>query len=237
MRFALPRDVPVVPDADTARRWAADELADPVYHAGQSLLDRIIAWVMELIARIFAGGQGTGADPRLVGLVMLVVIVTVALVALWIAGPVRRSARGKKDRIVFDAADARTADQMRAASVTSAERLDWHGAVLDRFRAIVRSLEERTLLEERAGRTAHEVAVDAAATLPDHRPGLLDAGQIFDEVCYGDADGSEPEYRSLVELDEAILATRPRRTRSADDGVSGDDALARAGWSPAGGER
>lgn len=235
MRLALPRDVPVVPDADTARRWAADELADPVYHEGQSLLDRIIAWVMELVARIFAGGQGEGADPRVVGLVMLVVVVAVALVALWIAGPVRRSRRSAKDRIVFDEADTRTAAQMRSASTTAAERLDWHTAVLERFRAIVRSLEERTLLEERAGRTAHEVAVDAGSALPDHRAALLDASLVFDEVCYGDAEGSEPEYRALADLDEAILATRPRRNRSEDE--TGDDALARAGWSPAGGGR
>lgn len=235
MSFALPRDVPVAPDADTARRWAADELADPVYHEGKSLLDRIVAWVMELVARIFEGGQGAGADPRVVGLVLLAVVITVALVALWIAGPVRRSGRRDKDRLVFDAEDARTAAQMRSAAAAAADRLDWHSAVLERFRAIVRSLEERALLEERAGRTAHEVAVDAGGALPDHRDELLDASLVFDEVCYGDGDGSEPEYRTLLELDESILAARPRRARASHG--ADDDALAAAGWSPAGGNR
>lgn len=236
MKLVLPYDVPVVPDADTARRWAADELADPAYHGGQSLLDRIIAWVMDLVARIFAGGQGTGADPRVVGLVLLAVVVVVGLVALWIAGPVRRSRRGDKDRLVFDSTDARTAQQMRTAAASAADRLDWHTAVLERFRAIVRSLEERALLEERAGRTAHEVAMDAGATLPQLREQLLDASVVFDEVCYGDADGSEPEYRALVELDESIVAARPRRSRT-DANTTDDDALAAAGWSPAGGAR
>lgn len=222
-------DVPVEPDAATARRWAADELADPVYHDTPSLLDRIIEWVMQLVERIFAGGQGTGADPRVVAIVTLAVVLAVALVALWVAGPVRRSRKGPKERAVFDAADVRTAEQMRHASLTAAGRLDWHLAVLERFRAIVRSLEERTLLEERAGRTAHEVAVDAGATMPEHAAALLEASAVFDEVCYGDGEGSEPEYRSLVELDEALLATRPRRARD-DDGD-----LATAGWTPAAG--
>ena len=237
MRVALPRDVPVVPDADTARRWASDELDNPAYHRGQSLLDRIVEWVMDLVSRIFSTGAGEGADPRLVGAAFVFVILVVALIALWIAGPVRRARRTAQERLVFDAADARTAEQMRTDSAAAAGRLDWHAAVLERFRAIVRSLEERALLEERAGRTAHEVALDAGLALPELRDGLLEASTVFDEVCYGDAEGSEPEYRALVELDGALATSRPRRSRHADGGVSDDGALSGAGWSPAGGAR
>ena len=39
-----PADIPVDPDADTAREWAREELADPIYHQGESLLQRVIDW-------------------------------------------------------------------------------------------------------------------------------------------------------------------------------------------------
>lgn len=221
----LPGDVPVVPDAETARRWARDELADPAYHE-KSLLDRIVAWVMELVADLFRRGEGTGADPRVVGFVLLAVVVVVALVALWIAGPVRRSRRAAKERIVFDAADVRTAEQMRAASAAAAEREDWHDAVLERFRAIVRSLEERALLEERAGRTALEVADDAGRRLPGLRDELLAASGVFNEVRYGDGTGSRAEYDRLVALDDAARESRPAREQ--------DDDRAQSGWTLAG---
>ena len=209
-------DVPVVPDADTARRWAREELADPAYHRGKSLLDRILEWIMDLVNRIFGGGQAASIDPRMIGIALLAVIVVVALVALWIAGPVRRSRRTAAERLVFDVEDARTADEMRAASIAAAARGDWHAAVLDRFRALVRGLEERALLEERAGRTAHEVAIDAGAVLPALREELLSASALFDEVCYGDASGSEPSYRALVELDESARASKPRLRAEVD---------------------
>lgn len=202
--------VPVVPDADTARRWAREELADPAYHQGKSLLDRILDWILDLVGRLFGGGQAAAIDPRAIGIAILGVIVVVGLVALWVAGPVRRSRRSAKERIVFDGDDVRTAAEMRIASAAAAGRGDWHTAVLDRFRAIVRGLEERALLDERAGRTAHEVAVDAAAVLPQLSEELTAASALFDEVCYGDAEGSEAGYGSLSSLDDAIVAARPR---------------------------
>jgi len=206
----LPGEVPVVPDAETARRWAREELADPAYHQGQSLLDRILEWIQNLIAQIFGQGQAAAIDPRLVGIALLAVIVVVALIALWIAGPVRRSRRSAAERLVFDTEDARTAAQMRTASEAAARAGDWHAAVLERFRGLVRGLEERALLEERAGRTAHEVAVDAGGVLPALREDLAAASALFDEVCYGDAEGSEAAYLSLTTLDEAVQASRPR---------------------------
>lgn len=226
MRF-LRGDVPVVPDAETARRWARDELADPAYHE-KSLLDRVVAWVMELVADLFRRGEGTGADPRVVGFVLVAVVVVVALVALWIAGPVRLSRRAAQERIVFDAADVRTAAQMRTAAVAAAARGSWHDAVLDRFRAIVRSLEERALLDERAGRTAHEVADDAGRALPDLHTELLAASADFDEVRYGDGTGSPDQYERLVSLDEQVQAARPGRERTRGD------AATTSGWTLAG---
>ena len=53
----MPAAVPVDPDAATARRWAQDELLDPVYHQRPSLLSRIIKWLSDQLSGI--GGPGS----------------------------------------------------------------------------------------------------------------------------------------------------------------------------------
>ena len=54
-------EVPVVPDASTARRWATQELADPVYHRGKSLLSRLLVVVATLMALFVTTSAPAGA--------------------------------------------------------------------------------------------------------------------------------------------------------------------------------
>lgn len=63
---------------------------------------------------------------------------------------------------IRSAADHRTAAEAHAAAGR------WTEAVQERMRAVVRSLEERTLLDPRPGRTADEAAAEASVSLPDH---------------------------------------------------------------------
>ena len=78
--------VPVDPDAATARRWAAEELLDPVYHEQRSLLSRLVDWLAELLAGLRTPG---GVRPVAV-LAVVGVLVAVVVVAFLVAGPVRR---------------------------------------------------------------------------------------------------------------------------------------------------
>lgn len=200
-----PGTVPVVPDAPTARRWATDELANPVYHHGKSLLDRFLGW----LGSLFDGATVPFGLPNLaVAAIVVVVVVAVAAVAFWIAGPVRLTRRTAASAIVFGD-DTRSATELRAAADASAARSDWSAAVLDRFRAIVRALEERALLEQWPGRTAHEAAESAAVRLPSRTADLRRAGGVFDQVCYGKAPADAATDAWLRELDAAVAATRP----------------------------
>lgn len=197
--------VPVEPDAATGRRWATEELLDPVYHQQRSLLSRLWDWLAEQLA-----GLRTPAaiDPFAV-LVVVGIIAAVVVVAFLVAGPVRVSRRGSSDRRVLDHDDARTAEEIRAAAEAAASRGDWALAVLERYRAIVRGLEERTVLEERVARTAHEAALAAAARLPSLGDDLVAAGRTFDDVAYGDEPATADDERRLRELDGRVRDTRP----------------------------
>lgn len=209
---ALVRDVPVQPDAETAREWARDELARPEYHRQPSLLQRVLEWLQEQLGSVPSLGLPDGVA------LLVAVVAGVALVLgiLWFVGPVRRSrARSRSGTVVLAADDRRTADQLRAAADAAAAAGDWHLAVLERFRAIVRGLEERTVLDERPGRTAHEAVGAAALRLPGLGADLRTAGDLFDDVAYGDVRAGADDDRRLRELDQRVRGTRPTTAAAA----------------------
>ncbi|WP_315097660.1 DUF4129 domain-containing protein [uncultured Cellulomonas sp.] len=197
--------VPVEPDAATGRRWATEELLDPVYHQQRSLLRRLLDWIGEQLA----GLQTPAALSPVAVLVVVGVVLAVVVVAYVITGPVRLSRRASSDRSVLAADDARTSAEIRAAAEAAAARADWSLAVLERFRAVVRGLEERTVLDERAARTAHEAAVAAAARLPALGEQLVAAGRTFDDVAYGHEPATADDERRLRELDVRVRDARP----------------------------
>jgi hypothetical protein len=77
------------------------------------------------------------------------------------------------------------------------------------MRAVVRALEERTLLDPRPGRTADEAAAEAGRALPGHAAALAAAAIAFDAIAYGDAPADQAAYRLLDDLDRALERTRP----------------------------
>jgi hypothetical protein len=198
-------DVPVEPDAATARRWAENELLDPVYHERPSLLERFLEWLLDLFSRL----DGGAVDPGVAGLVTTLVVVATVIAALVVAGPVRRARAGaRSSTAVFDA-DVRTATQLRADADAHAAAGDWSAAVVERFRAIVRSLEERAVLDERPGRTAHEATVTAGERLPSVAADLRRAGDLFDDVRYGDRGATAEDDARLRDLDQRVTQERP----------------------------
>ncbi|AEE46601.1 DUF4129 domain-containing protein [Cellulomonas fimi] len=209
---ALRLDVPVQPDAPTARRWAEEELQQPEYHRGPSLLSRLLTWLREQLDSVPTLGLPSGVSVGVV--VALAVVVTLGI--LWFLGPVRRSRRAAGSRAVLADDDTRTAAELRASADAAAAAGDWHRAVLDRFRAVVRALEERTVLDERPGRTAHEAVADAGRRLPTLADDLRAAGDVFDDVAYGDGRADADDDRRLRDLDERVRRARPVAPADAD---------------------
>ena len=97
-------------------------------------------------------------------------------------GPLRTAATA--DRWCSSGA-ARSAAEHRADAERAAAAGDWEEAVRQRFRALVRALEERDVLDERPGRTADEAAAEAARSMPASAAELAWAARQFDDVAYG----------------------------------------------------
>lgn len=197
-------EIPVDPDAETARRWLTDELADSAYQQTEGLIPRILRWISEL----FSGSGGVDLGIGWLTLIGALVVALVVVIALVVAGPVRRARRTRTAQAVLGDA-VRSAQEWRERASAAARAGDHAEAVLDAFRALVRSLEERTLLDERPGRTAAEAAHEAEPRFPTHAPALHDAGRVFDEVCYGDRPASLGDYERMAALDATLAAERP----------------------------
>jgi len=200
-------EVPVDPDAETARRWAEQELADPIYHRGESLLQVVLRWIQERFAE--AQNALSTMDGRSAALVLGSVVIVGVVVTLLVVGPVRRSRRSQRSSVEVFVDDNRTAAELRRSADALAAAGRWSEAVLDRFRAILRSLEERAVVDERPGRTAHEAAVQAAAVLPPRAADLHRASRLFDDVCYGDVETGRDDDAWLRQVDDAVRNTRP----------------------------
>jgi hypothetical protein len=202
------KPVPLVPSREQARDWAVRELSDPAYARAQpGLLQRAVRWLLDRLAEL---QLPTGAVPDArTGLVLLLVVLALVLaVVLTRTGRLRGSGRVRQGAAVF-AGSTLTAARHRELADAAAARADWADAVRERFRAVVRALEERTVLDERPGRTADEAAAEAAHALPDLASALGDAAGLFDEVVYGGRPAQAEHDARLRTLDSAVAAARP----------------------------
>jgi hypothetical protein len=101
-----------------------------------------------------------------------------------------------------------TAADHRAAAQRHADAQEWGLAVVERFRAIARELEERALLSPQPGRTALEVAQEGGKALPELTSDLLAAAHVFDDVSYGHLTVGPAADQALRALDERLRTAR-----------------------------
>ncbi len=203
-------EVPVTVPRGPAREAAEDELSKPMYHENDpSLLRRLLDWVWEKVGDLL--DAAAGATPGgWVGLVVVAALAVLLLVALRLRmGALRRTATTGGHAELFDHRP-RSASEHRAAAERHAAAGRWSEALQERMRALVRSLEERALLDPRPGRTADEAAREAARVLPEHTAALRAAAVAFDEVTYAGRPADRGAYDRLRDLDDAVLRSKPR---------------------------
>ncbi len=201
-----PADVPVLPGAEQGRSWAREELAGPGYER-PGLVRRGLEWLLDQLQRLpLPEGNGSA-------LATGVLLVVVALLLAWAlrraGGPLARRGAAAGDA-VFEAGP-RSAAQHRADADRAAAAGDWRTAVLERFRAVVRELEERGVVPEQPGRTAGETADAAGTRLPALAAELRAAARLFGDVRYGDHDAGPDADAGLRELDARLRGGQRNR--------------------------
>lgn len=210
---------PLDPDAPTARRWLREELAKPAYHESVSWQERLDRWIAQHLPEgVSMAGSQVGA-----AVLITVLLITVALIA-W---QVRRFRGGSRQRSqpgsVFEDTTLSAREHRRRAEQALAGG-DNATAVVEYFRAIARDLEERTIITPRAGRTAHEVALEAGPLLPGQVDSLRAAADTFDSVLYGGLLPDASRATQLRDIDAAVRATRAQH-RNADHSDGGPGVL------------
>ncbi|WP_144276207.1 DUF4129 domain-containing protein [Demequina sp. NBRC 110053] len=206
MRAAIPVD----PDAETARDWAVDELARPEYRQGgdwsiDQAIQRVWEWLVELFERIGGVGDSVGIPGAL--FVALLATAAVALVTWLILGPLRRSRRRAAGGGVLDG-DERSAREIRASAVGAHAAGDWDLAVMEWFRATVRTELERGAIIDSPGVTAHEAAVRIGAIAPGARADVAADASAFDTARYGSGGLGAADADHARATCEAISARR-----------------------------
>ena len=169
-------DVPATPDASQAREAAERELARQDYQVQEDLWSRLWRWLLEHFDPSSAVPGVPGWLSTLIVLVVALILVTVLVLML---ARITRVRRARTDRSLFADDDRDSTALTRAANEAAAQR-DWATAVVERFRAIIRSLDERGALEDYPGMTAHEAATIAAASVIKHADELRRGGALVD---------------------------------------------------------
>jgi hypothetical protein len=193
------------PTRDGARGEAHRELSRNVYDAARpSLLVRGLKAALDAVGNLLdkAASATPGGAVGLLALVALLAVVVVVVVRL---GPLKRPQTTSGH---LDVPAAISAAQLRSEAEAYATERRWAEAVRARLRAVVRLLEDRTLIEPRPGRTAAEVARDAGAVAPPLGAPLTAATTVFSEIWYGHREAGAEDYRLVADLDEAVQRYR-----------------------------
>jgi len=167
-------------DRDTAHDAAQRELDQPIYPKG-SISQRINEWIHELLYRIIEKGSSMPG-----GWLTITVLVILAIAAVVVAVRIARHTirtRRDGDYQLFDAGQL-TAAQHRAIAERCAAEEERTAAIRHRLRAVARGFEESGTLDPAPGRTANELATDAAEQLPALAAELAQSTTAFNDVNY-----------------------------------------------------
>ncbi len=205
----IPMDIPIDIDRVEAQRRALAELAKAKYGG-------IPGWVQDGFRRLLdflesfadflsglGGVRGGGVGP---GFVIGVVVLLAAIgLVIWRVGVPRWTKRSRRaEELAMDS--TRAATDYRADAEAAAAAGEWQVAVRERFRAMVRELEVRTVLDVRPARTAWEAAIAANRVLQDCGPDLFAGADLFSGVSYGDRPAQASDYEAMVGIDQRVTA-------------------------------
>lgn len=193
-------------------------------HAGQRLArgelaeltfwQRILNWLIRLpnnAAVVIPGGWS--------GLIALAIlaVAAISLVIYW----ARPSRTRRAQAIPVLGGEPMSARDYRRSAERWATDADYASAIVDGVRAIAAELDERAILPPRPGRTAGELASEAGSALPGLASDLRAVTQLFDDIRYGEKDGSLAGYQLVSRVDNDVRAARPASAPAPSEQLAG----------------
>ncbi|TMR27688.1 DUF4129 domain-containing protein [Nonomuraea zeae] len=192
---------------DEAGRQAVQELAKPAYEK-EPWIDAIYRRIMQFLGDLLDAATGGGSAGGVIAAVVIVAIVLgVILLISWQLRKTARKGAGAAGGLFGERAMS-AAEHRELAQQLAAEG-QWTQAVQERLRAIARDLEERALVDGMPGRTADELAAEAAVSMPGFAAELGAAARSFDDVTYGGVAGTREAYEAMSSLDERLRQAKP----------------------------
>ena len=193
---------------DEARERILEELAKDEYDDSPGFVAWLLGAIEDWLARMVDGVDGSSATQTVIAVLLALVLAAVVVLVLRRTGLLRRSPALAVDA-ALDAEPVLSGEELRGAArdAIDAGRTD-DGTVLA-LRALVRDLEERTLLDVTTGMTAHEAATRAALTFPDLRGRLQRGADAFDTAAYSVRSVGGKPAEDMLRLAEYIAETSP----------------------------
>jgi hypothetical protein len=207
-------DIPVDPDAPTAREWILKELGKTPYQTAKPTPFDVISKAIGDWLASLAAPSGAGFN-AIVPLIVTIVVAIAVVAAFLVFGRPRLNRRRAADAgVLFGADDRRSAADLRQSAARAAATGDFRIAIEELFRALARQLTDRTIVSTSPGTTAQDFAARAARAYPSHADALLRAAGDFDGVRYLDATGDAAAYSQLVGLEQELRDRAPERLLS-----------------------
>ena len=195
-----------LPSRQEARDAARRELSRHEYRdARPPWFVRFMTWLLDKLNGVLDRAS-TSVPGGWWGL--LVITLLVLLLVAVVVVRLRPTGRSPRMDALFEGAQEMSAAEHRARAERAAAAGDFGEAVQERFRAVVRELESRGVLDPRPGRTADEVAREAGRVVAALADPLRRGALLFDDVRYGGRVVERPAYLVVVELDEQVVRTK-----------------------------
>ncbi|WP_394215814.1 DUF4129 domain-containing protein [Brachybacterium vulturis] len=203
--------IPAAPppqDPDEARARILEELAKSEYDDSPGFIQWLLSTLERWLLEVLDGIDGSSTAQAGIAVVLALVLAAAVFLVLRRTGLIRRS-HALTVAAQLDADTVLGAAQLRRAAreASAAGRTD--DATVLALRALVRDLEERTLLEVTAGMTAHEAAQRAGASFPELRGRLLRGADAFDTAAYSHRPATAKQADDLLRLAEYIAESAP----------------------------
>ena len=203
-------------DPDKARSRVLEELSKPEYDDSPGFIPWLLGVIEDWLMSVLDGIDGSSTAQAGIAVLIVIALLTVVFLVLRRTGLIRRS-HALAVAAELDADPVLSGSQLRdsAREAIGAGRTD-DGTVLA-LRALVRDLEERTLMDVAAGMTAHEAAALAATPFPELRGRLQRGAVAFDTAAYSHRTASPKQADDLLRLAEYIAESVPDLTAVEDE--------------------